>query len=77
MWTACYYYIWLLVVTTRVGVSERYASTEGGTLSSEFDTPTLETSQSCEDEWFMCELHSSGWWVYKNNWFDLSYDTFS
>ena len=53
------YYGLLLLLTTAV-VSERHAGTKGH-LSSEFNTPTLTTAQLCEDEWFMCELHSSGW----------------
>ena len=51
----------LLLLVTTVVVSERHAITKGHSLSSEFRTPTLRTIQLCEDEWFMCELHSSGW----------------
>ena len=52
------YYLFLVAFTeivtgTRAGDKARY-------LSSEFSEARL-TSQSCEDEWFMCELQSSGW----------------
>ena len=55
------HYLLLAVVTAVVG--EMSADPNVRSLSSDFYAPTctLATSQLCEDEWYMCELQSSGW----------------
>ena len=52
---------YLTVMVFTVIITGRYANDKAHSLSSEFSAATLATSQLCEDEWFMCELQSSGW----------------
>lgn len=52
---------YLTVMVFTVIIAGRCASDKAHSLSSEFSAATLATSQLCEDEWFMCELQSSGW----------------
>lgn len=53
------YYLFL-VTFTEIATGAR-AGDKARPLSSEFSEAALTTSQLCEDEWFMCELQSSGW----------------
>ena len=50
----------LLAVVTAV-VGEMRADPNARSFTSDFYAPTLGTSQLCEDEWYTCELQSSGW----------------
>ena len=49
---------YLTVMVFTVIITGRCASDKAHSLSNEFSAATLAT---CDDEWFMCELQSSGW----------------
>ena len=51
----------LLLLVTGAAISEIDTVTKGHTLTGMFNEPMLTRNQPCDDEWFMCELHSSGW----------------
>ncbi|XP_065898764.1 jmjC domain-containing protein 8-like isoform X2 [Dysidea avara] len=52
---------WLLLLIVAVANSDRHNSSSVYSISSEFGMDTAETN--CEDEWYLCELKSAGWYT--------------